>query len=69
MRRGAIAPMSVRPSLFPHVRSSRDLDLNEFDTYYLSPAFKMREIIREQLHRMDPEYHEKMPDIKVKSKL
>lgn len=55
--------------LFPHVRSTRDLDLNEFETYCFGPAYEMREIIREQLHRMDPEFPEKMPKIKVKSKM
>ena len=55
--------------LFPHVRSTRDLDLDEFDTYCFSPAYEMRGIIREQLHRMDPEFTDEMPDIKVKSKV
>lgn len=53
--------------LFPHIKSIKDLDINEFDNYCFSPAFEMREIIREQLHRMDPEFPDGMPDIKVKS--
>jgi len=52
--------------LFPHVRSIKELDYNEFDTYCFSPAFEMREIVRQQLHRMDGEFPEKMPDIKVR---
>lgn len=55
--------------LFPHVRSIRDLNLEEFDTYCFSPAYEMREIIREQLHRIDPEFPQKMPDIKVRQKI
>jgi len=55
--------------LYPNVRSIDDLNIDEFETYCFAPAFEMRSIIREQLHRMDEEFSEHMPNIKVKRKL
>lgn len=52
--------------LYPHVRSEKDIPINEFENYCFSQAFEMRKIIRQQLHLLDKEFKEDMPDIKVK---
>jgi len=56
--------------LFPQVRKTKDLNLDEFDKYCLQPAIKMRGIILTQLGIMDLQFRgKKMPDIKVKEEL
>lgn len=52
--------------LFPHWRTVEDVNLDEFEMYCLEPALKRRGIIKEQCHRIDPEFKTAMPDIKVK---
>jgi ATP-dependent Lon protease len=52
--------------LFPHVKSFDDIDRNEFEIFCLKPALEKRAIIRKQLHLMDPEYKEELPDIKIR---
>lgn len=52
--------------LFPHWTSVEDVNVDEFDTFCLQPAIHRRGIIRQQLHLLDPEYNERMPDIWVK---
>ncbi|MCL6557552.1 MAG: BREX system Lon protease-like protein BrxL [Firmicutes bacterium] len=49
---------------FPHVLSIDDLDINEFIEYCLNPACLMRSTIRKQLHLMDSEYTDSLPEIK-----
>ncbi len=49
--------------LFPNALSSSSIALEDFDTYCLQPAKRMRAIIRSQLHLLDPEYSDTIPDI------
>ncbi|MBQ7712015.1 MAG: BREX system Lon protease-like protein BrxL [Bacteroidales bacterium] len=42
--------------LFPHVRSERDINAHEFNTYCLIPAKKMRQIIVKQMGMIDLQY-------------
>lgn len=51
--------------LFPSVRSAKDIQPTEFETYCLTPAKRMRGIIRKQLHLMDSEYASQLPEIGV----
>ncbi len=51
--------------LFPHATSPDRIDRQNFKRYCLDPAMEMRGSIRLQLHRMDPEYDDDMPDITV----
>lgn len=53
--------------IFPYVRKPGDILSWDFKTYCLSPARRMREIIRYQLGLLDNEYRGKsVPDITVK---
>ena len=54
--------------LYPHVRSTEDINYEEFETFCFKPAYNMRGIIREQLHRLDEEFSLEMPEITVKEK-
>jgi ATP-dependent Lon protease len=51
--------------LFPHITSSEELDISEFNQYCLEPAIKKRTIIRKQCHYIDKEFNINMPDIRV----
>lgn len=51
---------------FPHVQRIDDVDKEQFEDYCLRPALQMRAVIRRQLHLMDPEYQDSIPDIKVR---
>lgn len=52
--------------LFPHVKRIEDIDKEEFQMYCLKPALQMRGIIKRQLHIMDIEYSDTIPDIQIK---
>ena len=52
--------------LLPHMQTVSDVNRDEFRTYCLEPAIRMRGLIRRQLHRMDREYSDALPDIKVR---
>ncbi|MEW6230164.1 MAG: BREX system Lon protease-like protein BrxL, partial [Bacillota bacterium] len=52
--------------LFPHVTRPGHIDRDQFRAYCLRPALQMRGIIRRQLHLMDGEYHDAVPDIDVR---
>lgn len=52
--------------LFPHVRNKSDISKEDFETYCLYPAMEMRKIIRKQISLIDSEFHENLPEIKVK---
>ena len=52
--------------LFPHVKSIEDIDKEEFQTYCLEPALQMRGIIKRQLHIMDSEYSDSVPNITMR---
>jgi ATP-dependent Lon protease len=49
--------------LFPHVISTEDIDIDMFSLFCLTPAKQMRAVIRKQLHIMDSEYLDGIPDI------
>jgi len=49
--------------LFPHVISTADIDIDMFSLFCLTPAKQMRAVIRRQLHIMDSEYLDGIPDI------
>jgi len=52
--------------IFPHVSSIEDVDKEEFRRYCLEPAIRRRGIIKEQCHRIDEEFKEFMPEIRMK---
>lgn len=52
--------------LFPDVKREDDIDKDEFERFCLNPALQMRGIIKRQLHLMDSEYRDDLPEIKVK---
>lgn len=52
--------------LFPHAVTPADIDLKDFDEHCLKPAKSMRLIIRKQLHLMDGEYEDSIPEIACK---
>jgi ATP-dependent Lon protease len=49
--------------LFPQAISADKLDVELFRRYCLEPSQEMRGVIRKQLHRMDSEYGEELPEI------
>lgn len=52
--------------LFPNVRSSKDINVMEFQQYCLRPAIKMRQIILRQLGIIDSQYRGKnMPSFSI----
>ncbi len=50
---------------FPNITKSEDINKSEFLNYCLNPAIEKRKIIRQQIHLLDEEFSEKMPDIKL----
>jgi len=52
--------------LFPHVKSIDDINKEELQTYCLEPALHMRSIIKRQLHMMDSEYSDTVPNITIR---
>lgn len=51
--------------LFPNVKSADDINREEFEKYCLNPAIEMRGIIKKQIHMIDPEFREEVPEIRV----
>ncbi|NMB35796.1 MAG: ATP-dependent protease, partial [Firmicutes bacterium] len=49
--------------LFPHIKSMEDVKKEEFKDFCLEPALEMRSIIKHQLHIMDGEYSDDVPNI------
>jgi len=53
--------------LFPHVRSAKDINPREFNTYCLIPAKKMRQIIVQQMGMVDLQYKGKnVPNFSIR---
>ena len=51
--------------LFPYVTSKNQIQTDEFITYCLKPALRMRENVLFQLRKLDKEYEDKeMPEFK-----
>ena len=51
---------------FPHIKSENDININEFKIFCFDEAYDKRATIRKQIHQIDREYKENLPDIKVK---
>ena len=51
--------------LFPHITNVEELNKDEFRIYCLEPAIRRRGIIKEQCHKIDEEFKENMPDIRL----
>ncbi len=51
--------------LFPHVESIDDINMDEFKLFCFDEAYKKRGVIRKQIHQIDREFSEGLPDIKV----
>lgn len=49
--------------LFPHWLRIEDVDFDEFENYCLNPAIHRRGIVKEQCHRIDPEFKTRMPEV------
>jgi ATP-dependent Lon protease len=56
--------------LFPNIRKIENLNLEDFNTYCLQPALRMRKIIKTQLGIIDTEFRGKdIPNIILKKRL
>ena len=55
--------------LFPHVKSIDDIDLDEFKLFCFDEAYKKRATIRKQIHQIDREFSEKLPDITISNQM
>lgn len=62
IKRLAVAYLKL---LFPHVKNTSDIDKETFEKFCLVPALEKRGIIRQQIHLIDPEFKEELPDIRV----
>lgn len=51
--------------LFPHVVKPEDMNTEEFERYCLNIARQMRGVIRKQLHLMDSEYSDTLPEMTI----
>lgn len=54
--------------LYPHIKSPNDIDREEFKNFCLNLAMEKRRIIRKQIHIIDLEFREEIPDIRVRSR-
>ncbi len=52
--------------LFPNVNDTTEINKEDFKNYCLIPAIEKRKIIRKQIHLIDEEFSDEMPDIKIK---
>lgn len=52
--------------LFPQVNSTQDMSKNDFETFCLNPALNMRSIVRRQIHLIDREFKEELPQIGIR---
>jgi len=52
--------------LFPQIINIEELNKDEFKLYCLTPAIRRRGIIKEQCHKIDEEFKEYMPEIRIK---
>ncbi len=51
--------------LFPHVESIDDIDLKEFKMFCFDEAYKKRAVMRKEIHQIDREFKEKLPNIEL----
>ena len=54
--------------LFPHVESIKDIDMDEFKLFCFDEAYKKRGVIRKQIHQIDREFKEDLPNIRLISR-
>ena len=52
--------------LFPHVKTAADVNPKEFKRYCLTPACKMRRIIRMQISMFDSSYNSELPQFTIR---
>lgn len=52
--------------LFPHVKSPQDIVKGDFEMFCLNSALGMRGIVRKQIHLIDREFKEELPQIKLR---
>lgn len=64
IKRMATAYMKL---LFPHWKNVDDVNLDEFEIYCLNPALHRRGIVKEQCHKIDPEFKTRMPDVTIRN--
>jgi ATP-dependent Lon protease len=56
--------------LFPNIRKTENLNLEDFEKYCLQPALRMRKIIKTQLGIIDTEFRGKdIPNIVLRQRL
>ena len=55
--------------LYPHITNISDINVDEFKKFCLYPAIEKRHIIRQQIHLIDEEFSEIVPDIRVKEQV
>ena len=63
----SVSPVGYMKLLFPHWTRREQVDLGEFEQYCLRPAVRRRGIIKEQCHRIDPEFKPAMPNFRTKA--
>lgn len=51
--------------LFPHWQRVEDVNPEEFENYCLNPAIHRRGIVKDQCHRIDPEFKTRMPEVHI----
>lgn len=51
--------------LFPHWQRVEDVNPDEFENYCLNPAIHRRGIVKEQCHKIDPEFKTRMPEVYI----
>jgi ATP-dependent Lon protease len=51
--------------LFPNVNDTSEVDKEYFNIYCLKPALEKRQIVRSQIHLIDEEFSDEMPDITI----
>lgn len=51
--------------LFPHWQRVEDVNPDEFELYCLNPAIHRRSIVKDQCHRIDPEFKTRMPEVTI----
>lgn len=64
IKRMATAYMKL---LFPHWKNVDDVNFDEFEIYCLNPALHRRGIVKEQCHKIDPEFKTRMPDVTIRN--
>ena len=51
--------------LFPHISDASEVNIEDFKNFCLDPAIEKRYIVRQQIHLIDEEFSEDIPNIKI----